>query len=142
MKTIRCTRIVGGKGEGRALVSKEAISFLGGCDLRTGVVIEEGHALYGESIAGTVLIFPEGKGSTVGSFSLYVMAKRGVAPKAIINIRRDSIVIIGGIISGIPIVDGCDSNPLEAIRTGDMVEVDADNGRVTIWDTDATDQHQ
>jgi hypothetical protein len=140
MKTIRCTKIVGGKSEGRALVSKEAISFLGGCDLKTGVVIEEGHQLYGQSVAGTVLVFPEGKGSTVGSFSLYVMARRGVAPKAIINVRRDPIVIIGGIISGIPIVDGCESDPLEVIRTGQLVEVDADNGLLVIRGEDATDE--
>ena len=59
-----------GRGEGTALVSTEPIGFLGGIDPDTGVVVEKGHSLYGQSVAGRVLVFPTGKGSTVGSYTM------------------------------------------------------------------------
>ncbi|MFW6115739.1 MAG: aconitase X swivel domain-containing protein, partial [Chloroflexota bacterium] len=60
-----------GHAAGRALVSPEPIGFLGGVDPDTGLVIEAGHPLEGQTVAGRVLVFPTGKGSTVGSYTLY-----------------------------------------------------------------------
>ncbi|HOR19263.1 MAG TPA: DUF126 domain-containing protein, partial [Brevefilum sp.] len=59
-----------GVAEGDALVSRMGISFYGGVDPDTGVITEEGHDLRGQSLAGKVLVFPTGKGSTVGSYIL------------------------------------------------------------------------
>ncbi|MEM3571460.1 MAG: DUF126 domain-containing protein, partial [Candidatus Bathyarchaeia archaeon] len=59
--------IVKGYAEGKAIVSKEPISFLGGVDPKTGIVIEKNHELKGKKIAKKIFIFPYGKGSTVGS---------------------------------------------------------------------------
>lgn len=109
-----------GKAEGIALVSPQPIGFLGGVDPETGVVIEPGHPLEGQSVAGRVLVFPAGKGSTVGSYTLYRMAKRGVAPAAIVNEESEAIVAVGAIISGIPMVDRIQ---MGAIRTGDRVRI-------------------
>jgi predicted aconitase with swiveling domain len=111
----------GGRAAGEALVSSAAIGFLGGVDPETGVVIEEGHPLAGECVAGRVLVFPTGKGSTVGSYTLYRMARNGVAPAAIINGEADPVVAVGAIISDIPMVDQVE---LSALRTGDRVRVD------------------
>jgi hypothetical protein len=61
------------------------ISFLSGVDPETGTIVEKGHPLYGQSIAGKVLAFPYGKGSTVGSYILYALSRSGNAPAAIIN---------------------------------------------------------
>ena len=110
-----------GKAEGIALVSPDPIGFLGGVDPETGVVIEPGHGLQGECITGRVLVFPTGKGSTVGSYTLYRMAKSGTAPAAIINSESEAIVAVGAIIADIPMVDHVD---ISQIETGDRVQID------------------
>jgi predicted aconitase with swiveling domain len=109
-----------GEARGTALVSPVAIGFLGGVDAETGVVVELGHPLQGQSIAGRVLVFPTGKGSTVGSYTLYRLARRGLAPAAIINARSEAIVAVGAIIANIPMVDRVD---IAQIKTGDRVQV-------------------
>ncbi len=120
-----------GTATGLALVSKDAISFLGGVDPKTGDVIEKGHALYGKNVKGTVLIFPGGKGSTVGSYVLYQLKKNGVAPAAIINVKSEPIVAVGAIISGIPMVDSLESDPI-AFNNGQQVTVNGTDGTVEV----------
>jgi hypothetical protein len=110
-----------GRAEGVALVSREAVGFLGGVDPGTGRVVEPGHALEGQCMAGRVLVFPTGKGSTVGSYTLYRMAQAGTAPAAIINSESEAIVAVGAIISEIPMVDLVD---IRLIESGDRVCVD------------------
>lgn len=121
-----------GSATGPALVSKDAISFLGGVDPKTGDVIEKGHALYGKNVKGTVLIFPDGKGSTVGSYVLYQLKKNGVAPAAIINVKSEPIVAVGAIISGIPMVDSLESDPITSIKNGQQVTVSGTDGTVEV----------
>ncbi len=100
--------IFGGEAEGTALVSSSPLSFYGGVDPNTGEVVERGHELQGRTVKGRVLVFPNGKGSTVGSYVLYRLAKNGVAPCAIVNSRCETIVAVGAIISEIPCVDMVD----------------------------------
>ncbi len=116
-----------GQAAGRALVSPEPIGFLGGVDPETGVVIEKGHPLEGECVAGTVLCFPTGKGSTVGSYTIYRMNKAGTAPAAILNAQSEAIVAVGAIISAIPMLDQVD---LANIDSGDWVSVKG--GRILV----------
>ncbi len=96
------------------------MGFLGGVDPDTGVVIEPGHPLEGQRVAGRVLVFPTGKGSTVGSYTLYRLARNGLAPAAIVNAEADPVVAVGAVISDIPMVDQVD---LSHIRTGDRVKI-------------------
>ncbi|MGQ9627620.1 MAG: DUF126 domain-containing protein [Anaerolineae bacterium] len=112
-----------GQARGVALVSPEPLSFLGGVDPETGRIIETGHTLEGESMAGRVLVFPTGKGSTVGSYVLYRLAKNGLAPAAIINAQSDAVVAVGAIIAEIPMVDRID---ISLIKSGDFVSVDGE----------------
>ncbi|CAG0954960.1 hypothetical protein METP3_00440 [Methanosarcinales archaeon] len=121
-----------GKAQGDALVSTQPISFLGSIDVKTGIVVEKGHELFGLSIKGKVLVFPGGKGSTVGSYSIYQLKKNGAAPMAMINIRTEPIVAVGAIISDIPLVDNVEENPVSLIKNGDKVLVDAILGSVEI----------
>ncbi len=121
-----------GRAQGDALVTSQPISFLGSIDPKTGVVIEKGHELAGKSIRGKVLVFPGGKGSTVGSYVIYQLKKNGAAPSAMINIKAEPIVAVGAIISGIPLVDRVEKNPITTIKTGDKVLVDAMVGSVEI----------
>ncbi len=115
--------IKAGIAEGVALVSPEPIGFLGGVDPETGVVIEAGHPLCGQCVAGRVLVFPTGKGSTVGSYTLYRMARRGTAPAAIINAESEAIVAVGAILGDIPMVDQVD---VTRIHTGDRVRIEGE----------------
>lgn len=120
MATLKGRIIKEGRARGMALVSPEPIGFLGGVDPETGLVVEKGHPLEGQSVAGRVLVFPAGKGSTVGSYTLYRLAKKGLAPAAIINAQSEPIVAVGAIISDIPMVDQVD---IGQIATGDQVFV-------------------
>ncbi len=116
-----------GMGEGEALTTTQPISFYGGVDPNTGVVIEKGHELQGQSVKGKILVFPTGKGSTVGSYTLYRMKKNGTAPAGIVNRECETVVAVGAIISEIPCVDQID---IAKIRTGDRLRVE--NGIVTV----------
>jgi len=115
--------IVEGHASGRALVSTEPIGFLGGVDPESGLVIEEGHPLEGQSVAGRILVFPFGKGSTVGSYTIYRLAKAGLAPRAIINLEADPIVAVGALIADIPMLDRVD---ISRLRTGMNIAVDGE----------------
>ncbi|HEY4675107.1 MAG TPA: DUF126 domain-containing protein [Candidatus Bathyarchaeia archaeon] len=127
--TLKGRRIVEGYCKAEALVSLKPISFLGGVDPADGKIIEKGHDLCGECVKGKVLCFPHGHGSTVGSYVLYSLAKKSLAPKAIVNKTADPVVVVGAIIAEIPMIDKID---IKQIRTGDMVEVNADQGFVKI----------
>jgi predicted aconitase with swiveling domain len=121
--------IVEGQCKAEALVSKKPISFLGGVDLADGRITEKSHDLCGKCIKDKIFCFPHGHGSTVGSYVLYALAKKNLAPKAIINRMADPVVIVGAIIASIPMIDQID---IEKIKTGDLVEVDAAKGEVKI----------
>jgi predicted aconitase with swiveling domain len=116
-----------GSVEGEAIVSKEPIGFYGGIDAKTGEVIEKGHELEGQNVRDKILVFPMGKGSTVGSYVIYGLKKNGVAPKAIVNKETETIVATGVILAGIPCVDGID---IGQIKSGDKLKVNADEGTV------------
>lgn len=116
-----------GQATGNALVSKVPLSFYGGIDPKTGKIIEKDHPLKGKSIAGKVLVFPTGKGSTVGSYILYRLKKNGHAPIGIINKESEPIVAVGAIISDIPMVDQVD---IRKIKNGDTVSI---NGGLVEW---------
>ncbi len=127
---IKCHKVASGCASGPALVTKDPISFLGNVNPETGMVVDPAHELFGRCIAGTVLIFPGGKGSTVGSYVIYQLKKRDLAPAAMINLRSEPIVAVGAIISGIPLVDRVAQDILK-LKSGVLVEVDADRETVT-----------
>jgi predicted aconitase with swiveling domain len=119
--------ILKGKVQEEALATSQPISFYGGVDPNTGEIIEKGHELQGKSVKGKILVFPTGKGSTVGSYTLYRMKKNGTAPAGIINKECETVVAVGAIISEIPCVDKID---ISKIKTGDLIRIE--NGIVTI----------
>lgn len=130
---IKCHKVASGRASGPALVTKESLSFLGNVNPETGVVVDPGHELFGQCVAGKVLIFPGGKGSTVGSYVIYQLKKRGVAPAAMINLRSEPIVAVGAIISRIPLVDRVPEDML-CLEEGVFVTVNADRGIVIVAD--------
>jgi predicted aconitase with swiveling domain len=122
-----------GIAEGEAIVSYRKFSFLGDVDVETGVVVAEDSDIEGESIAGKVFVFPAGRGSTVGTYVLLRMKKKGTAPKAIINVETEPIIAVGAIIAGIPLIDKLEVDPLETIKSGDYVKVNAVEGWVEVY---------
>lgn len=116
-----------GIAEGEAVVSPEPIGFYGGIDIDTGIVIEKDHPLEGQCVTGKILVFPRGKGSTVGSYVIYGLQKNQVGPAAVVNEETETIVATGVILAGIPCVDQVD---ISQFKTGDVIKVDADKGEV------------
>ncbi len=124
MEQLKGRIIYKGKAEGEALVTSMPISFYGGVDPNTGIILEKGHELQGQSVKNKILVFPQGKGSTVGSYTLYRMKKNGTAPAAMINKETETIVAVGAIISEIPFVDKID---VSKIKTGNKIKIENDS---------------
>ncbi len=129
---INAKKVVPGIAEGEAIVSRMAISFTGGMDPETGIIRELGHELEGQSVAGKILVFPTGKGSTTGSWQFYAAFKRGHAPKGIINVKAEGVVAVSAIITETPMVHELEEDPFEYIKNGDFVTINADEGYVEI----------
>jgi len=121
-----------GSAEGEAMVSADAISFFGGVDPKTGIVVDKGHPLEGKCVSGKVLVFPRGKGSTVGSYVLLQLKKNNCAPCAIINEEAEPIIAVGAIIARIPMVDKLEGNAYARIKDGMRVTVDGTGGMAEI----------
>ncbi|HOG15728.1 MAG TPA: DUF126 domain-containing protein [Syntrophales bacterium] len=130
--TLRGRTISKGRATGEALVCRQPIGFNFGVDVANGVITEYGHELFGRSIKDKVLLFPHGKGSTGGSYVVYQLARSKTGPVAIINVTTETIIAVGAIMGGIPVVDQLEKDPYGLISDGDTVTVDATRGLVTI----------
>ena len=129
---LSCHKIVGGTGEGEALVSHEPICFYL-TDPKTGVIREKSHELAGKSVANKILVFPSGKASSVVQIDgLFKLANRRMAPKAMIVKDVETVLVVSAVLSKVPLVDRLERDPFEVIQTGDIVKVNADKGIVTL----------
>ena len=129
---LKCHKIVGGCGEGEALVSHEPICFYL-TDPRTGIVREKTHELAGKNLANKVLVFPSGKASSVVQIDgLFKLKSRNLAPIAMIVKDVETVLIVSAVLAKVPLVDRLEEDPFEAIHTGDRVRVDAEKGLVTV----------
>jgi len=123
MEQLKGRLISRGKAQSEALVTSQPISFYGGVDPNTGIVLEKGHELQGQSVKDKILVFPNGKGSTVGSYTLYRMKKNGTAPAGMVNKECETVVAVGAIISEIPCVDKIE---ISKIKTGEKIQIEND----------------
>lgn len=131
-KTVNARTISRGYAEGEAVVSPKALGFNLGVDVKNGIITESGHPLEGVSFKDKVFVFPNGKGSTGGSYVVYQLYKEKTGPCAMINLKTDTIVAAGAIMGGMPTVDNLELDDYNSIETGDWVKVDATNGTVEI----------
>ena len=129
---LRGRKVVGGKAEGEALVTRDRISGWGGIDARTGTIIETPHELCGQSFKGKVLVFPGAKGSSGWSSQFHLARLTGSAPAAMLFNEMTSKIALGAVVTRAPAVTDFDRDPLEVIATGDWVRVDADQGIVEV----------
>jgi len=128
----KCHKISGGVTEGEAVVSNDDIMFYL-INPETGEVIEQGHDLFGKSIAKKILIFPGGKGSSVvQADGLFQLNQRNNAPKGMIIKNPETVLVSSAIIFEIPMVDRVEPEFYEVVKSGDMIRIDADNGIIEI----------
>ncbi|HEX6067804.1 MAG TPA: DUF126 domain-containing protein [Nitrososphaera sp.] len=130
MKISGCKKIVGGSGEGMALVSLQPINFLAMVDAKTGKVTDEKHELFDRSLKDAVLVFPNAIGSSVGAYMFYSLREAGTAPAAIVCSKADITTASGCAIARIPVVDLPAKKPISFIRRDSRVKVDAYDGTV------------
>jgi predicted aconitase with swiveling domain len=124
--------MVMGRVQGPALVCHEAFSFLGDVDMDTGEIIARGHEHEGKSIAGTVLLYPETKGSSGGCLVLGVLAKQGKKPLAIVLEKpADPNIVEGAIVAEVALVCEPQVSLLDAVPNGAQVTVDGTTGEVS-----------
>src|SRR5437763_9480440 len=126
---LRGRGIASGFAEGTAFVIRVPFSFVGGADPATGTVLDAATGGANERLDGRIFAFPHGKGSTVGSYVIYGLAKRGVGPAGIVNSAAEGIVAVGAILAGIPMVDRIDT---AGLRTGDRIVLDGARGTVEL----------
>lgn len=88
-----------GVATGRALVLDEPLSFWGGVDPATGLVIDARHPQRGESVTGRVLVMPGVRGSSSASSILAEAVRVGTAPAAILLGEPDLILAVGAAVA-------------------------------------------
>jgi len=132
MKELSVRSIVEGDVEGEVIVSPIAISFLGGIDPETGIIIDSENPIKGQSIVNKIFVFPRSKGSTVGSYIIYGLKVNNVAPLALVANEAETIVIAGAILAEIPLVDQPDQDIIKLVKTGDKLKIDTKRGKIIL----------
>jgi uncharacterized protein len=130
---LRGRPVVPGVAAGTALVSREPISGWGGIDPLLGTVIERRHCLYGVCFTGKVLVFSSAKGSSGWAGFFQATRLNGTAPLAMVITRISAKSALGAVVTRVPTLTELDDDPVELIRTGDYVRVDADLGQLEVY---------
>jgi len=127
-----CKKIVGGSGEGPAIVTAQPINFLAMVDPKTGMITDPKHDLHNKSIKDAVLIFPFAVGSSVGAYAIYSLREYGTAPTAVVCAKADITTSSGCAIADIPVVNLPVGAPV--IKQGAIARVEADAGKIIVKD--------
>ena len=90
--------LVRGEGSG-AVAAIPPLSFWGGYDPVTGLVIDRRHAAVGQSLAGKILVMPVGRGSSSASGAIAEAIRLGTCPSAIVLAEPDPIIVIGALVA-------------------------------------------
>lgn len=117
-----------GVASSKGLLLDAPLSVWGGIDLSTGMIVDASHPQRGLSIAGHVLVMAEARGSSSSSSALVELARRGLAPSAIVLGRPDAILAIGALVAEklyglripiavVPLADHC------RFQSGEGVEI-------------------
>ena len=138
-EVIPCKGRVPGTATGALLTTRQPLSLWGGVDPEKGVINDPRHELFGESMAGKVLAFPYGKGSTGAPLVVMELARLKNAPAALVLIEVDPLVVSGPVISKyfygetMPVVT-VDKEGFQMLKTGTHAKVDATKGEIRISD--------
>ncbi len=125
--------IVHGRASGPALVSAEAVSFLGDIDINTGIIVGRLPSVQGQCVRGTVFFMPDSMGSAGAWRFLYQLYVHENHPAAIVSVNLpDPSLVQGAILANIPVLCGIEPEVLQAIENGSNIVVDGDTGTVEI----------
>lgn len=100
-----------GHASGAVLASHEGLSFWGGVDPASGLVIDAHHPWHGQSLAGRIVMMPTSRGSCTGSGVLLELILSGHAPAALVFSGPEDILTLGAIIA-----DRLFGHPLPVLR--------------------------
>lgn len=135
---LACHKGMGPTVTGTALVARDNFSARYDLDRRQGIFSRPAHKLHGQSYLGKVLVLVTAKGGVATAWMLREMAARGMAPKAIVLDRSNTILAQGAAFADLTLVDRFEAgDPTDLIRTGDEVLIEPAEGRVTILSRDA-----
>ncbi len=118
--------IVKGKAKGKILKSKIPINFLGAVDKKTGIIRDNKHDLFQQSIKNTILVFPYGVGSSVGAYTIYSLKSNNSAPYAMICQKADLTVASGCALANIPLVI-VTQKEYDSIKNGEEISLDTES---------------
>lgn len=82
-----------------SLVLDEPLSWWGGIDAETGLVIDRNHPQRGVSTKDRILVLPGGRGSSGGSAVLAESLRLGTGPAGMILRTVDPILVIGAMVA-------------------------------------------
>ena len=125
-----------GTAAAEALVLEESLSFWGGFDAATGVIVDRQHPQRGARVAGRVLVLPESRGSAGTPAGIAEALRRGVGPAGVVLGRADVNVAVGAMIAAalygvdMPVVV-LDDADRAGVRSGDRIAIERD-GRLTV----------
>ena len=119
-------------GSGEAIISKSRLSFWGGFDPKTGLVVDRYNDLYQKSIAGKIVVMLSTKGSSGTSGMLALAQRADNAPAGMIHVEIDPMAVLGCLATRTPLVSLSGADPYEVIHDGDWVEINAEKEEVVV----------
>jgi predicted aconitase with swiveling domain len=125
---IAATTLVEGRAEATVFAPQEPLSFWGGLDAVTGIIIDRRHPQAGRSVSNRILVMQSGRGSSSGSSVLAEAIRLGTGPAGIVLLSRDAIVTVGAMVASELYRKEC---PVVLVRAEDWSRV-AQAGRLSI----------
>jgi predicted aconitase with swiveling domain len=128
---------VPGVAHGQVLVLVEPLSFWGGVDVETGVIIDKRHPQVGTCLAGRILVMQAGRGSSSSSSVLAEAIRNGSAPAGIILQEPDLIIALGACVAATLYAIDCPVVTLAAdawatLRDDEQYRIEADDDRCMV----------
>jgi uncharacterized protein len=135
---LECHKGMGPTVTGTALVARDNFSARYDLDRKKGIFSRPAHKLHGQSYLDKVLVLITAKGGVATAWMLREMAARGMAPKAIVLDRSNTILAQGAAFADLTLVDRFEAgDPTGLIRTGDELLIEPHKGLVTILNRDS-----
>ena len=120
-----------GRVEAEALVSPKPLQGFTNVSPERGCTTERGHPLFYVPYTDKVLVFPSPRGS--GGFLIY---GRGKKPAAFVHTVASPLTVLCAMQAHVPSMTDFEKDPMQYIRTGDLVLVNADEGYIEITKRD------
>ena len=130
--TLNNGRGIGDAVRGLALASQHGFGVRYDLDIATGIISNQDHDLYGETLSGRILVCPFPKGGVAASWALADLKDHGLAPIGIVFRRTSPIFVQGALFANIPIMHAFDEDPCTIINTGDDLELQPRDGRLIV----------